>query len=310
MLPRFPGEFDGDFGSVTHSAVVDYQRSRGLEADGIVGPVTWESLYSHALPVPRPPSSTLTPEQQMMIMRLANDSEIADFNFPDRGVMPTGYTQGMALAFSTVYLKLKQGHPAAMQMAQANTGDEEDDALAWYEDEFDELDLPISEDGIDTLRSLFCLLHSLGPRESSGRACCGLDSSAGYSSASETEAGLFQTSENASYFSDPEFSNLRAEYSQVDSPCYADEFYVGVSCDSDDWKNWGDPDSKGYQHQKLCKDCPPYAVETALLTLRSGRQHYGPVNRKELSTSSWPKADRMYRAVQAYIDEIEPAAFA
>lgn len=35
---------DGIFGSGTYNAVVSYQRSRGLTADGIVGCNTWRSL--------------------------------------------------------------------------------------------------------------------------------------------------------------------------------------------------------------------------------------------------------------------------
>lgn len=35
---------DGIFGPATYNAVVSYQRSRGLSADGIVGCNTWRSL--------------------------------------------------------------------------------------------------------------------------------------------------------------------------------------------------------------------------------------------------------------------------
>lgn len=35
---------DGIFGSATQNAVISYQRSRGLAADGIVGCNTWRSL--------------------------------------------------------------------------------------------------------------------------------------------------------------------------------------------------------------------------------------------------------------------------
>ena len=37
---------DGTFGSATESAVVSYQSSRGLSADGIAGPATWSALQS------------------------------------------------------------------------------------------------------------------------------------------------------------------------------------------------------------------------------------------------------------------------
>ena len=36
---------DGVFGANTENAVKEFQRSRGLTADGIVGPMTWEKLY-------------------------------------------------------------------------------------------------------------------------------------------------------------------------------------------------------------------------------------------------------------------------
>ena len=35
---------DGDFGSATQKAVIAYQKANGLEADGIVGPMTWAKL--------------------------------------------------------------------------------------------------------------------------------------------------------------------------------------------------------------------------------------------------------------------------
>ena len=37
---------DGDFGSQTQKAVVAFQSSQGLTADGIVGPKTWERLLA------------------------------------------------------------------------------------------------------------------------------------------------------------------------------------------------------------------------------------------------------------------------
>lgn len=35
---------DGTFGPITAYAVRDFQRSKGLSIDGIVGPVTWGAL--------------------------------------------------------------------------------------------------------------------------------------------------------------------------------------------------------------------------------------------------------------------------
>src|SRR5215831_12402677 len=83
MIPRFTGAFDGDFGPTTYENVVRYQRSRGLDADGICGQQTWGALYDHALPVPPPPPppGALTAEQQAAIMKMAVESEIAGYSW-------------------------------------------------------------------------------------------------------------------------------------------------------------------------------------------------------------------------------------
>lgn len=39
-----PWGADGDFGAATFGGVLRYQRGRKLEADGVIGPVTWRSL--------------------------------------------------------------------------------------------------------------------------------------------------------------------------------------------------------------------------------------------------------------------------
>jgi len=51
-----PGPIDSIFGPLTESAVMAFQKDRGLVVDGIVGPITWNALLSGNIEVP-PPSS-------------------------------------------------------------------------------------------------------------------------------------------------------------------------------------------------------------------------------------------------------------
>ncbi|HAZ10103.1 MAG TPA: hypothetical protein DCY56_03210 [Candidatus Omnitrophica bacterium] len=39
-----PGSFDGKMGPRTRQAIKDFQKSKGLVPDGVVGPKTWASL--------------------------------------------------------------------------------------------------------------------------------------------------------------------------------------------------------------------------------------------------------------------------
>jgi hypothetical protein len=44
-------DVDGDFGQATHRATQDFQRSEGLQPDGIVGPLTGGAMQRHYQPV-------------------------------------------------------------------------------------------------------------------------------------------------------------------------------------------------------------------------------------------------------------------
>lgn len=301
MLPRFPGEFDGDFGSVTEDAVLNYQRSRGLAADGIVGEQTWTALYEHKLPVKPPPlpPNALSYAQQTAIMAIANNSAIADYSWKSRGIAPTGFTQGMALSFAQTLKKFRADHPAAIEMAKART-DSDKDVLNLYRDDFEELGFFNEQSGEDTLRHLYAFMLGSGMRESSGQHCCGRDQSAENTSSDTCEAGAFQTSYNAHSASDPEFDILLDEYAAGLSPGYLDAWSEGVSCSSSDWENYGS--GRGEQFQDLCKNAPAFSAETHALTLRNLANHYGPVIRHEVELHQ--DAEEMFRAVQDYLDMV------
>lgn len=305
MIPRFDGVFDGDFGPATEDNVIRYQRSRGLDDDGICGPQTWEALYQHKLPIapPEPPPGALTAEQQSAVMRIANTSDIADYSWDDRGYAPTGFTQGMALAFAQSYLKLQEGHPAVVEMSKARTSSDKD-ALNLYREDFADLGMSNEEDGADTLRHLYALMLGQGMRESSGQHCCGRDQSADNYDSDTCEAGAFQTSYNAAGASDPEFDDLMDEFATGLHPGYLDAFSEDVSCSTSDWESYGS--GRGREFQDLCKNEPAFSVESCGLTLRNLCNHYGPIVRHE--TELRDDADRMFKDVQDYMDQQDAVA--
>jgi N-acetylmuramoyl-L-alanine amidase/peptidoglycan hydrolase-like protein with peptidoglycan-binding domain len=293
-------DVDGDFGGMTEEAVYAYQASRGLDYDGICGDETWGALYENKPPLPPPPHA-LTEQQIEAICRIANNSAIADYYWDDRGAAPVGYTQGMALAFAQTMKKLEQDHPAAVEMSKARTNSDKD-ALNIYRDAYTQLGMSNEEDGIATLRHLYALMLGHGMRESSGRHCEGRDMSASNVQSDTAEAGLFQTSYNAHSASDPEFGALMGEYSTPanKAACYLTAFDDGVSCSNEDWSCYGS--GSGYQFQKLCKECPAFAVETCGLTLRNLANHYGPIIRGE--TELKREADEMFQQVQDYMESV------
>ena len=53
VLGLYHGPVDGDFGGGTLAAVKAFQRSEGLQVDGVVGPDTWAALLpGSAIPSP------------------------------------------------------------------------------------------------------------------------------------------------------------------------------------------------------------------------------------------------------------------
>jgi Putative peptidoglycan binding domain len=254
-----------------------------------------------------PPGFVLKPEPEPepepdldeQIIALAANSAIAKYRWKNQGVAPLGYTKGLALAFANTLHRYNQGDSSALLMASADSYNDNKDALSWYRSNFKAKGMSNEVTGVDTLRHLYVLLMGLGMRESSGRHCCGIDTSAGVSSrkADTCEAGAWQQSWN-SHVASPEIDKLFDEYKSDPSGCLQSVFAEGVSCTPAEWKIWGT--GQGAEFQRLAKECPMFAVEAAGVGLRVIRRHWGPINRKEAEIVT--AADEMFMDVQRLVE--------
>jgi hypothetical protein len=227
-------------------------------------------------------------------VNVALNSDIFDYSWPDRGHPPAGYIPGMALAFASCVQLLEAGDTGVEFMAQRENGDD-DDALAYYHDEFIAHGMSNAKDGIDTLRHLFVFLIGLGMRESSGRYCEGRDMSAENVSSDTAEAGLFQTSWNINTASD--HIPLLLDRYWDDPNGFLNEFNNGVTPTSDNFQHYGS--GEGARYQFLAKFAPTFAVMTTAVGLRCRKDHWGPVIRYEVDIRS--DADAMLQEVQSIV---------
>ena len=249
---------------------------------------------SHRFLVPLTPDTPPGPLDE--IIQIATTSAISRFDWANRGIAPRGYIKGMAVVYARVCCKLQARDDAAIEMAKANTGNRQSDALAHYAQKFSDAGMSNEADGVDTLRHLFVLLIGLGMRESSGRYCEGRDRSASNTTANTAEAGPFQTSFDAKSAS-PLMPQLFQQYS--DNPSgFVDIFKEGVPCRDRDFENFGS--GAGRNFQRLSKECPAFAAEFAAVGLRNIRTHWGPINTRAAEIR--PECNTMLLQVQHAVD--------
>ena len=230
------------------------------------------------------------------ILEIAENSDIARYNWLDRGRAPMGYIKGMALVFARVYCKLKSADPAAVEMAKIANGTAIHDTLVHYAQQFAALGMDNSRPGADTLRHLYALMLGLGMRESSGKHCEGRDHSASNTTADTAEAGLFQTSYNARTCS----SLLPALFQQYQTnpSGFLSVFKEGVRCKPADAENYGS--GPGKEFQRLSKECPAFAAEFTAVALRNTSRHWGPVIAHKAEIR--PASDELFKQVQVAVD--------
>ncbi|QNP40513.1 hypothetical protein [Lysobacter solisilvae (ex Woo and Kim 2020)] len=228
------------------------------------------------------------------ILRLAEASDIAQYDWNQRGQAPKGYIKGMALAFADAYARLKGGEAVAQEMGR-EIGEPATDALAWYRNHFAQAGFAAPATASDRLRQLFVMLVGLGMRESSGRYCEGRDRSASNTSANTAEAGLFQMSYDLC-LALPSLQRLMETYGN--STTLAEVFREGVRCKASDWENHGR--GHGMEFQRLTKACPAFAVDCAAVALRARRKHWGPINKRAAEVRL--ECDSLLLAVQQLVD--------
>lgn len=189
-----------------------------------------------------------------MVFAVVEASSCKSRRWKERGSAPIGYIKGMALLYAKHYCTPGET-TAHFNHARVDTIQ---DVLSIYNKQ--------------TMRDLFTLALSAGMYESSGKYFCGRDMSANFSSQDGAEAGLFQTSYNATY-ADAYMKTL-VDYKDE---CLLDVFSEGVRApDAGNLKNWGDPSSAGYKYQAKSKSCPAMHTEFSLIAMRKLNRHFGP----------------------------------
>jgi hypothetical protein len=249
--------------------------------------------------VPENPSAPQVPVSLSGIEEIAVRSSCASTNLSGKGRAPAGYLKGMALTFAKSLCRYKKRDIAGLVMADRMTGNPLKDVLTYYASDFSSLGMSNDTESSSTLRHLYSLAIGLGMRESDGLYCEGRDMSASNVTSDTAEAGIFQTSWNAASASSA-LPKLFSEY-QGEKGCFLEYFKQSpsASCTSSRLSNYGS--GNGKEFQRLSKACPAFATEFAMVVLRTRRNHYGPINRKEAKISQ--VCDSMFAQIEKAVND-------
>lgn len=104
-LGHYAGPLDGTFGGGTDAAVVSFQRSLGLDVDGVVGDRTWKALFgSDSAPAPAVTRQPLP--DRCLALTGAIETGTAP---PDCFAAVTGDLDGQGISFGAIQLTLGSG---------------------------------------------------------------------------------------------------------------------------------------------------------------------------------------------------------
>lgn len=245
------------------------------------------------------------------LLAVVGSSPLRHYDWPDRGVAPRSYLDGMTLCFARAVrlaaapegaptgggyddASWKAGRRTAALASAAALGDNDHDVLSFYGDEITHAGGSLAT-ATDRLVALFAIMIGLGMRESSGRFCVGADtpkSRGEPTTPSNAEAGLFQVSWDSIGSNQDRRSLFEAFKHRSD---LRDIFAHGVACHGSDLVIHGDGEKAEFQ--TAMKENPLFASLYTAAFLRVRLGHWGPIKRKKAELR--PEAISMLREAAA-----------